>query len=143
MPHVQVDGEHHISRYCNPSSISHDGKPLACAFELRSHEEYLSVNWLEYFEAKDLNQAIDFVRQAFSRKRYTIKPNGRFALFQVIELLSLIEESGSSPAKIEHIPEENDLSHCGVFGYTSSDESIALEIARSVHVKDMHLAIPS
>ena len=33
MDHAQIDEEHHILRYCRPSSIDHDGKPLASVFE--------------------------------------------------------------------------------------------------------------
>ncbi len=36
----------HVSRYCKPSAVGAAGRPLAAAFELRSKDDYPSVNWL-------------------------------------------------------------------------------------------------
>lgn len=139
MSGVEIDEEHHISRYCKPSSIS-NGLPLASAFALKEQDEHLSVNWLEYFREPDLTQAIDCVRRAFLDKDYTIRPNGRFAVLRVGEVKAAISDLSPRPARIEHLPEEDDPSHCGVFGYTASDELIALEITRLVCAKDLHPA---
>ena len=49
MSNLKIEDDHHVSRYCKPSSIGEDGLPLTSAFRLRTKEEYLSVNWLEYY----------------------------------------------------------------------------------------------
>lgn len=140
-PHVEIDGKYHISRYCKPSSIDPDGQPYASAFELREdRDEYLSVNWLEYFETHEMGQAIDCVRQAFLSKGFSIKTNGRFALLRVGEVVELISGLSSNSSRIKYLPVKDDPSHCGVFGYTALDEEIALEIARLVRVENMYLA---
>ncbi len=120
------------------------GLPLTNAFALRDKEEHLSVNWLEYFEKPDLDQAIDCVRQAFLNKGYTIRANGRFAVLRVGEVKMVISDVSPYPAKVERQPKEDDRSHCGVFGYTggiSRDRLIAAKLARLVHAKDVHPAI--
>ncbi len=38
---------------------------MAAAFRPRPNEDYLSVNWLEYFRAPDLSAAVVMVREAF------------------------------------------------------------------------------
>ena len=138
MQYARIDETHHISRYCKPSSIDKEKQlPLASAFKLREGEEYLSVNWLEYFEAEDLNQAIDFVRQAFRDKNYSVKHNGRFALLRVKEVKNMI-------LGLRYLPSKNDPSHSGIFGYTASDRLIALKIAELVRTEDVYPAkLPS
>jgi len=50
MSNLKIEDEHHVCRYCKPSSMGEDGLPLTSAFTLRTNEEYLSVNWLEYYK---------------------------------------------------------------------------------------------
>jgi len=101
---AKIDEDDHISRYCRPSPIGEDGLPLATAFELRDGEDYLSMNWLEYFETLDLEQAIDHVRQAFRKKNFGISRNGGFALLQVGEVKNVILRNSDLPCKIIQMP---------------------------------------
>ncbi len=138
MSNSEISEDHHISRYCKPSAVGDNGLPLAAAFELRDGEDYLSVNWLEFFETSDLSQAIDFVRQAFKKKKYEVRPNGKFVSLQVGKVKEVILRNGHLPVKIIHFDEEDDPSHGGVYGYTASDELISTEIAELAHAEDMH-----
>jgi len=138
MPGVEIDDEHHISRYCKPTSIGTNGLPLASAFEPKENHDHLSVNWLEYFKKPDLDQAIDCVRQAFRDKDYDTSANGKFAVLQVGEVKTAISKLSSRSLRVERRPEGNDQSHSGVFGYTASDGLIAGQIAKLVRAKDLH-----
>lgn len=138
MKRGQIGEKHHVTRYCKPMSVDDNGLPMASAFKLRYKEEYLSVNWLEFFETSDLPQRIDFVRKAFRDKNYTIKPNGRLAVLRVGEVKDLISRLGLYPVRVEHLPGKNNPSHSGIFGYTASDRLIALEIAGLVRITDMY-----
>ena len=80
---VALPDDDHVSRYCKPSAIARDGLPLAAAFELRPGEDYLSVNWLEYFGASNFDAAIESVRNAFHAKGFRLKPNGRLAVLNI------------------------------------------------------------
>lgn len=138
MPDVEIDEEHHVARYCKPTSLGEDGLPLATAFELGDGHDHLSVNWLEYFKVSDLIQAIDCVRQAFRNKEFGVSPNGKFVSLQVGKVKEVILRNGLPPAKIVHLPENNDPSHSGIYGYTASDELVSTEIAELAHAEDMH-----
>ncbi|MCY3630964.1 MAG: hypothetical protein OXI05_10745 [Bacteroidota bacterium] len=113
---------------------------MASAFALKDNEEFLSVNWIEYFKGLSKEQAIDRVRDAFRKKNYRIKRSGRFALLKVREVKTVISDLSPSPFKIEHQPEENDPSHSGISGYTASDEFITLAIKNLVRSEDVYLA---
>ena len=57
--------------------------PSAEAFMLKQDEEYLSVNWLEYFNAPDLTAAVERIRETFRNKRYQVRRNARFTVLNV------------------------------------------------------------
>ena len=140
MSGAEVDEKHHVSRYCKPRFID-DGLPVAGAFALRNNEEYLSVNWLEFFDTLKLTQAIDCVRQVFRNKDYSVGINGRFVSFKVRKLKEVISNHTDLSPRVVRIPVENDPSHCGVYGYTghiSTDKLIALKIAKLAHTGNVY-----
>lgn len=112
------------------------GKPMALAFELKGHD-FLSVNWLEHFECDDIAEAIDRVREVLMRK-LRIKRTGRIISLRVIDVKRVIYYHGSSVPKIELLcDDEDDPSHCGIFGYTDSNELVATKLARLVMESDI------
>jgi len=138
---VEIDEEHHVSRYCKSRFID-EGLPISDAFKLRDKEEYLSVNWLEYFNTPNIVQAIDCVRQVFRDKGYSIGREGRFVSLKVRKIKNVILKHSDRPARVMHLPTKKDPSHCGVFGYTghiSTDKLIALKIAKIAHASDVYL----
>ena len=140
MPAVKIpcDGDH-ISRYCKPSAIYRDTlMPMAAAFELREDEEYLSVNWIEYFEELNLVAAINKVQWTLQNKVLNISPNGRFAVLGVKEIKDAISSVTRHALHIEHMPETDDGSHCGVFGYSASDLEVASEIALQLDLQNVY-----
>ena len=44
-----VPEQDHISRYASAMRCTEDGEVTGAAFMLRHNEEFLSVNWLEFF----------------------------------------------------------------------------------------------
>ena len=111
----------HISRYCKPSHIGQNGMLLPAAFLPRAGEDYPSVNWLEYFGTGDLGDAIEQVREAFRRKNYRVKSNGRFAVLE-IGAVKAVEDT----LHIKHLPSTNDGSHAGIFGDLTSNTATEL-----------------
>lgn len=134
---VPADGDH-LSRYCKPTAVGRDGLPTTAAFEMRENEEYLSVNWLEYFGSRDLDAAVGRVREAFRRKGFRVRPNGRFAVFGVGAAKAAVESAVGRPARIKHLPVENDESHAGLSGYTSQELSAAVELRMLVRRDNVH-----
>ena len=44
-------------------------------------------------------------------------------------------------ARVEHLPLDNDESHCGVFGYTADDLAVAVAIKALVSSEDVFPAV--
>lgn len=59
-------------------------------------------------------------------------------MLKVYEVKTVISDISPSPFKIEHLPEEHDPSHSGIFGYTASDEFISLAIKDLVRAEDVY-----
>lgn len=110
----EIGDKCHVSRYCKPRTIGKDNLPTADAFKLRESEEYLSVNWLEYFGTLDLDVAVDMVRKAFTCKGYTVSKNGRFAVLCVEAAKTAVLNAVGREPRIEHLPDSNDASHAGI-----------------------------
>ncbi len=105
---------------------------MPAAFEIRpKKEDYLSVNWLEFLDASDLDAAVGEVRTAFRSKEYRVKPNGRFAVLEVGEVKAAVSAI-TGTADVEHRRLDDDESHSGVFGYSADDFAVAVEIAMLV-----------
>ena len=112
------------------------------AFRPRQGEDYLSVNWLEFFDTSNLNVAIQLVRTAFDAKGYSVRPNGRFAALNVQDIKSVTRATAERSLSVAHIPLVDDESHAGIFGYTVDDFEIAVEIRALVGLEDTLPAAP-
>lgn len=134
------DGDH-VSRYCKPSAVDEGGLPLTAAFLPKQGEEYLSVNWLEYFRAQDLTAAADQVRQVFRNKNYRLRPKGRFAVLEVGVAKTAVHEATGKNLRVSHLPVSDDESHSGIIGYNADDLAVAVELKVLVTSSDVHPAI--
>ena len=101
----------------------------------------MSVNWLEYFETRDIDASIKHVASAFVDKGYTIKPSGSFAILEVGTARRIVEDLHNTMLNFEHLPEPNDPSHAGITGYGSEDIAIATELSDLVGREDVR-AVP-
>ena len=119
-----IPDQHHVSRYCNPSSLKADGTPSGVAFRLRSHknERYLSVNWLEYAHSASRSEQLAKVRESFIEKGFGIASSAKFAVLNVGEIAAHVFEMSGHKICASHQLEDKDPSHSGLFGYTYSDE---------------------
>lgn len=131
----------HFSRYCKPSAVGRNGLPMAAAFELRPDEEHLSVNWLEHFNAPNLDVAVDRVREVFRRKGYRLRRNGKFAVVGVGAALGAVAGAVGTRGRVEHLPLADDESHAGLFGYTADDLAVAVDLRALVRHQHVHPAV--
>ena len=141
MSRISLPDEAHLSRYCRPGAVGRDGLPLSAAFQLKAGEEYLSVNWLEYFQAPDQETAVARVRAVFRSKGYSIRPNGRFTVLGVGIAKKTVSAVTGRSSRIDHLPSDDDPSHSGIFGYTVDDLAVAAELKTLVGHADVHAAI--
>ena len=70
----------HVVRYARFTDILDDGTLNCSAFQLRTMESGLSVNWLEYFGDRTKSQQLDEIRPLI---RLTMKKSGRLAELNV------------------------------------------------------------
>ena len=129
-----------VSRYCRPTSIGEDGLPLWTAFELRENEDYLSVNWLEYFGELTTTELVNSIRCALS-KSLRLSTNGRLALLKVEEIKLIRHEANQSSLLVNHVPLSNDESHAGIFGLAGENQRIAVELRALLSLGDIYLAV--
>ena len=114
---------------------------MTAAFELKPGENYLSVNWLEYFDLPDVGAAVEHVRETFRSKGYHFRSNGRFAVIGVGAAKNAVTEVAWRPGRVEHMPLDNDESHAGLSGYTEDDLAVAVELRALVRREHVHLAV--
>ncbi len=114
--------------------------PTASAFMPKPEEDYLSVNWLEYFGKGNSTDAIEQVRKTFQSKNYQLKRGGRFAVLNISAAKKAALEADDCALCINHLPVGDDPSHAGIFGYTSKDLAIAATLALLVTPQDVHPA---
>ena len=133
--------DHHVARYCKPSAVGQDGMPMTVAFRLRHDEDYLSVNWLEYFRAPDLSAAVDMVKAVFRSKGYSVRPNGRFAVLGVGAAKTAVHLGVGKELRIESMPLPNDPSHSGILGYTADDLAVSVELKAQLDAQSVHSGV--
>ena len=140
---IQISDEQmealNITRNCKPCAVQ-DGLPLVGALLPRPSEEYVSADWLEYLDSKDLATAVEEVRTRFQSRKYRLRPNGRFAFLNVGRSRESVTEV-QGRIEFEHLPLDDDDSHAGIVGIGEEDLAIATEIARLVGPGDIHPAI--
>ncbi|MDP2645946.1 MAG: hypothetical protein Q8P24_13485 [Desulfobacterales bacterium] len=121
----------HICRYCSVTKITENGSITGAAFQLRSPDKYLSVNWLEFFQLADRQGQIKEVRKAIR-----LKPgaSAKLAVLNVEEMVNFVRTQSPDARKLRvlHEPEENDPSHSGIYGFGHDDNLIADLIAETV-----------
>lgn len=111
---------HKISRTCFPKSVSADGTITPAAFMLRIGEEYLSVNWLEYYVSLSQTGQVQRCQQDFLNKfrQLTRKQKAKYrtAILPVGLMASSIKKDLSANLEVWHLGTKKDPSYSGVFG---------------------------
>ena len=129
-----------VSRYCRPRQVL-DGEPLPAAFMPRDGEEYLSVNWLEYFSASSSADQISQVRETMQSAGFRLSRNGLFAILQIGVSRAEVKDKFEVEIEFVHEPLPNDGSHAGIYGLPTHDYELLSDIATQLayHVTDQGL----
>ena len=141
MTGADLPDKDHVARYCKPSTVD-QGMPLVAAFQLRSGEEYLSVNWLEHSGTRNIAAAMRAVSAGFLGRGYGLSRSGRFAVLNVGSAKQAVFEALGHSLSIDHMPSEADQSHAGIHGYPPDDLAVAAELAMLIARSAVHPAIP-
>ncbi|MCY3973314.1 MAG: hypothetical protein OXF52_03835 [Candidatus Dadabacteria bacterium] len=111
---------------------------MATAFELRERDDYISTNWLEYYEKQtSMDKQLDCIRSSLQNSNFTIRERGMFAVINVGQAKKKISE-----LLVKHLPEENNLSHAGISS-TKKDENrqFTLELSSIVQSENLFPAL--
>lgn len=136
-----IPDEDHVGRYCKPSSVDEQGMPMASAFQLRSGEQHLSVNWLEHGGIRDVDTAMRTVRSGFVNRGYRLRGNGRFAVLNVGSAKTTVRHALGHSLRVDHLPLDDDQSHAGIHDYTSDDLAVAVELKALLSTDVVHPAV--
>lgn len=132
----------HVARYCKPSAVDEQGMPMVGAFQRRSGEPYLSVNWLEHSGTRDIAAATRAVSAEFLGRGYGLRRNGRFAVFNVGSAKGAVFQALGHSLSIDHMPLDDDQSHAGIHGYPPDDLAVAAIFKMLITRPSVHPAMP-
>lgn len=114
--------------------------PTTGAFTLRAGEDYLSVNWLEYFGAANVETAVQLARAAVARQ-LELRANGRLAVLNVGAARGAIAHDAGLSLRIEHMPTDADPSHSAMFTDGAHRTKIAIELVVLISSDDVFPAV--
>ena len=81
----KIPNHDHIARYCKPITVE-DGQIQATAFMVRTGEESLSVNWLEFLSCSNRENEIAELRKIYSRKFNKVGMSAKIAVLNIGEV---------------------------------------------------------
>lgn len=122
----------HASRHVSATSILSDGRVSGQAFRRRAEEDYLSINWVEYFGQIDRSDALREVRNALLAKGRAVGKNSKFAVINIGHMARHIKNEANMELHVKHEPTPKDPSHAGIFNMPKDDSLIGSLIAQIV-----------
>ena len=103
-----------VVRYCKPSTLDEQGKPMGSSFQLRIRtptEKYLSVHLLDYFDKPSEIEKASAVKVAMQKQRFNFKENGVFSTLDIKQSQDYINQLISEIISYKSL----NLPHCGIF----------------------------
>ena len=127
----------HVARHCSPMRINANGTPHPSAFQIKKNEQFLSVNWIEYFGKVNPADNVAKVGEEVCKHRDISSKSGRFAV-GVGDAKRTIAEKHNKILSFKDLQENSYPSHAGVYGYTACDLSVAHTLSEMVRPNDMY-----
>lgn len=138
------DGDE-VARYCSPSCYDlEQGEPSVSAFIKEKTQKDISVNRLQYYQDQDQAGAVECIRLEV-REYLTLKPKGRFVVFNVAEAKAAVKREGFD-ISIIYTPTQQppSPSHSSIILPTDYDNEVKLAtaIVRLITQANTYLAVP-
>ena len=110
-PGAPIPNSDNVIRWCTTTRVDQvTSWPKVEAFYLREGEDYLSFNWIEFFDS-DRVTAVNALRDC---PPFGITIGGRFAVLNVGALIESIIEGGGLSPSVQFCPEPDNPSHVAV-----------------------------
>lgn len=121
----------HVARHVPSKKLRRDGNDkvlgfLPQAFELRSGEQSLSVNWLEYYQGTQKDQLKEMAKAL--RDRRTIGKRDAFGISNVGKLKSVCFDGGST-VRVVYAPNKAIPDHCEIRYLPREDLALLAAVA--------------
>jgi len=129
----KIPDSDNIARFCRPWQAP-EGEIQATAFMLRTGEESLSVNWLEFLKCSDRKNEIREIQRIYS-KTLSVSVNARIAILNVGEIRNIVRTESPDNRNIEVLHDPipgGDQSHSGVYNLEQDNEFIAELILETI-----------
>jgi len=134
----RIPNNDHISRLCQPKSITEEGKIHASTFFLRDDEKGLSVNWLECLGCSSKEEEIIAIRDLYNKKFLRVGAKAKITILNVgaVHEKVLIESLDRRNLEFFHEPEDfpiPDPSHSAIYNLRPDNVMIAELILQLVN----------
>jgi hypothetical protein len=140
---TNLTNEQHIVRHIPFPNLRKDGDGkvigiLPQAFQHRIDEEYLSVNWLEYFELDKVNNLIETKKSIIEAKRSKkIAANSRLAIGNVGKIKEALLKKEIGKIRIAYAPSKANPAHSGMYHLPKEDHDLMAMLAEELF-DEMH-----
>ena len=107
-----------VVRYCSPNTII--GHHIArTAFQIKHDNEFASVNWMP--KNIHMYSGLEQIKSILEQKSFHVRPNGRFAVFNVKIIKLYVYELTGIKISVYHVPSPSDPTHAGILPTNTSD----------------------
>ncbi len=118
------------ARFTKATQRREDGGVDGSAFALRPNEPYLSVNCLDLFDDASREAQLASLRAVLDRKM-NVRQSALLSIINVGD--TKLHVGTHASLDFHHRPEDDDYTHCGLFGTEYNDEIVQDLIAECVH----------
>ena len=125
---TEIHDSFDCARLTKASQLLEDGNVDGSAFALRQGERSLSWNCLSLLPGARQSQ-FDALRAILARK-LNVRKTSRLAVVNVGYTRKLVKQHAD--LKFKHEPQDDDPTHCGMYGLEMNDEVVQDMIAESV-----------
>jgi hypothetical protein len=112
---INIPNTNHIIRFCPKYTLDENGNPTGDAFKLRKDEEYISVDWYEFFLTKNEKleelEIFTLIKDTLEKRNYKPSKNGVFSFHNVDK----VKRKNYKNIHFEVKNTENNSSHSGIF----------------------------
>lgn len=127
-----IPGDNHVVRHVGRDKMLSDGRISGQAFRRKDEEEYMSVNWVEYFGLISHIAAIQKIEQAYLNKGRTVNKSSKFAVINIDRMTECVNKEAHITLHVKHEGTSPDPSHSGVFNMPKEDTTIGNLIAQII-----------
>ena len=127
---AEIEDSFDCARLTKASQMLEDGNVDGAAFALRQGERYLSWNCLSLLPG-DRQSQFDALRAILGGK-LNVRKTSRLSVVNVGYTKKLVKRHADADLEFRHMPEDDDPTHCGMYGLEMNDEVVQDLIAESV-----------